>query len=210
MRRTVLALLLLVAPAVLAAPPAAAGGPAAAVTDLPPGPPAPLPGPPPPAAAGRVPAPPTPAAPTRALIEKLGAGDRAYLSGDHRTALFAYLDAVYLDPTSAAARIRLARAYAALGHRDQAERQLQQALELDAGNSDALKVRDELASPAAPGAPVPVITSTVPAPSPVAPPAPPAPRVYRITDDGGDPKPAPPRVGAPPPVDPAEASRHAP
>jgi Tfp pilus assembly protein PilF len=193
----------------------------------PPAPPgvAPLPGPPPPAAAatgvgtGRT-GPPqaTPAAPSRELIEKLGAGDRAYLAGDFRTALFAYQDATYLDPTSATGRIRLARAYAALGHKDQAERQLKQALELDPGNGEAQRLFEDLARPAV--ASPPVATAAIPAL--VAPAATSSPRIYRLTED---PAPAPlvaPVQAAPPPAaspqaapspaavvgDQQEASRH--
>lgn len=177
-----------------------------------------------PAVASPVLPPPTPAAPTRALIEKLGAGDRAYLSGEYRPALFAYQDAVYLDPTSAVARIKLARAYAALGHKDQAERQLKQALELDPDNGDARKVLAELANPA-PAAPPPVPVVTAIAPPPVTTPTPtptppPSQRVYRLTDDAGG---LPPDANQPgagvavgrtaPPAAPAlpgqpEASRH--
>jgi tetratricopeptide (TPR) repeat protein len=177
------------------------------VAVLPPAPAAlPPPGPPPPVAPARVapaipvapppavaaPAPPTPAAPTRALIEKLGAGDRAFLSGEYRPALFAYQDAVYLDPTSAVARIKLARAYAALGHKDQAELQLKQALELDPDSGDARKLLAELANPppVAPR-PAPVVTAIVPPPAPT---QPPSQKVYRLTDDAG---------GAPPDASPA-------
>lgn len=164
------------------------------------------------------PAPPTPAAPTRELIEKMGAGDRAFLSGEYRPALFAYQDAVYLDPTSAVARIKLARAYAALGHKHQAERQLKQALELDPDNGDARKLVAELANPppAAPR-PVPVVTSIVPSPAPT---QPSSQKVYRLTDDAGGPSPDASQPGAgaavgstAPPAAPAvpgqqEASRH--
>ena len=85
------------------------------------------------------------------------------------------------------ARVKLARAYAALGHRDQAERQLRQALELDPGNDEARKLLEELAKPAA-GAPSPAAAATavvaplVVAPAPAAPPP-----VFRLTDDAGAP-----------------------
>jgi tetratricopeptide (TPR) repeat protein len=232
MRSTVLALLLVAAPLALAGPPPEAGAqpevaerPArnGGVASSPPGPP-------PPAAAAAV-APPAappaaPAPPSRALIEKLGAGDRAFLIGDYRTALFAYQDAGYLDPTSAVARVKLARAYAALGHRDQAERQLRQALELDPANDEARKLLEEPANPPR-GAASPAAAATalvaplVVAPAPTAPP-----RSYRITDDVGAPPPDPGRAGAglvlgagatavgPVPAapsvgaDPQEASRH--
>jgi tetratricopeptide (TPR) repeat protein len=200
--------------------------PPAPVALPPPGPPpvtpapaAPAPLMPPPVVAAPAPAPPTaapltPATPTRALIEKLGAGDRAFLSGDFRPALFAYQDAVYLDPSSAVARIKLARAYAALGHRDQADRQLKQALELDPDNNEARKLMAELANPppAAPP-PVPVVTTIVPAPA-SAPTPPPSQNVYRLTESAGGPPPGANQAGAgvavrdtAPPAVPAEPDR---
>jgi tetratricopeptide (TPR) repeat protein len=210
MRAPALALLLLAVPAAPAPPAVASATPPSAP---PPSPQivAPLPGPPPPAGvangagAGRA-GPPlaTPAVPSRELVEKLGSGDRAYLAGDYRTALFAYQDAAYLDPTSAVGRVRLARAYAALGHRDQAERQLKQALELDPGNGEAQKLLDDLSRPAAESAPVPAAAAI---PALVAPAATSSPRVYRLTDD---PAPAPQAAPPSPAVvgDQQEASRH--
>jgi hypothetical protein len=39
------------------------------------------------------------------VVEKLGLGDRAFLAGDYRKALFAYQDAVYMAPQHAPARV---------------------------------------------------------------------------------------------------------
>jgi tetratricopeptide (TPR) repeat protein len=148
------------------------------------------------AAAPAEPMGPTPAAPTPALIEKLGAGDRAFLSGDLRTALFAYQDAAYLDSTSAVARIRLARAYVALGHKDQAQRQLRQAAELDPGSVDAGKLLETLSGPA-PDVPSPG-PARPPGPAPPVRAGPPSPRSYRFSEDAGEPRgPAAPPPGGP-------------
>jgi len=142
-------------------------------------------------AAAPTPVTPLPVPPSRALIEKLGAGDRAWLAGDYRTALFAYQDATYLDPTSAVARIKQARAYAALHHQDEAERQLRQALELDPGNVEARTLLESLRNPAA-------AAVTVPAPSATAPAI--APRSYRLTDDGPAPAVTPVPIPVPAPA----------
>ncbi len=86
-------------------------------------------------------APPAPV--PQALVEKLGQGDRAFLAGDHRNALFAYQDAVYLAPRSAVARVRLGRAYLALRYPAQAAAQADQALALDPESVEARKLLDE-------------------------------------------------------------------
>jgi tetratricopeptide (TPR) repeat protein len=124
------------------------------------------------------------AAPTQALVEKLGAGDRSFLAGDHRSALFLYQDAAYLDPTSVAARIRLARCYAALRYPAQAEGQLKQALEIDPGNAEARKLLEELRTQASrPGLrPSGAAGPGTAAATPAAPP-----RIYRLTPDGSGP-----------------------
>jgi tetratricopeptide (TPR) repeat protein len=124
------------------------------------------------------------------LVEKLGAGDRAYLAGDYRAALFLFQDAVYLDPGSSAARIRLARAYAGLRYPDKAEAQLQQVLAQEPGNAEARKLLEELSSaPARPG------PSTPAAAPPAAAPA--GGRVYKFTPEAGPaPAAAPPAVRA--------------
>jgi tetratricopeptide (TPR) repeat protein len=188
MRSLALALLL---PAVPAAPAEPERAPTAAVD--------------PPATAVASPPPATPA-PTGALLEKLGAGDRAFLAGDYRPALFAYQDAVYMEPTSAVARIRLARAYVALGHPEQAGLQLKVALELDPGNAEARRMAEEMANPApaAPRREASIVSVANPAQATA-----PAPKLYRLTDEAGGP--APPIAAAAAPTSPeiqAAASRH--
>lgn len=170
------------------APPAAGAAPPAAAPVVV----APVPVP---TSAPPVTAPPPAAPPSAALIEKLGAGDRAWLSGDYRAALFAYQDAVYLDPASAVARIRLARAYTSLNHPDEAERQLRQALELDPGSPEASRLLDELRKPVtAPPRPAGSV-----APAAAMAPAAQGPRSYRLTDDVAPtaPAPAPPAAAGP-------------
>jgi tetratricopeptide (TPR) repeat protein len=143
-------------------------------------------------------------APSQALIEKLGAGDRAYLAGDYRGALFLYQDAAYLDPGSSSARIRLARAYASLRYPDKAEAQLQQVLAQEPGHAEAGKLLQDLrTAPAQPGP-----AGGVPVPAGGVPPAAPAgagaagARVYKFTPEAGpSPAPAPPA----PPTRPARA-----
>jgi tetratricopeptide (TPR) repeat protein len=141
-----------------------------------------------------------------AVIEKIGAGDRAYLAGEYRVALFAYQDAVHLEPTNPAALVKLARAYSALRHPEKAEEQLRLALQLDPSNADARKALDEVQNPPKPA---PQIVRVPDAPKPAAPPvqivrvpeAQPAPaaqpsHVYRLAPDqpAAEPQPAaPPR-----------------
>jgi tetratricopeptide (TPR) repeat protein len=155
--------------------------------------------PPTPTAAPAPTAPPVPprrleAPPSTALIEKLGAGDRAYLAGDYRAALFLYQDAVYLDPGASAARLRLARTYAALRYPDKAEAQLRLLLDLDPTNAEARRQLDELRSPPA-----------RPAAAAVAPAAASSSRLYKLTPetepvDGAAPLPLPPPAPAPAPL----------
>jgi tetratricopeptide (TPR) repeat protein len=157
--------------------------------------------------AQRAPPTPTSAAPVRGLIEKLGAGDRAFLSGDYRAALFTYQDAVYLDPTSAGARIKLARAYSALRHREEAERQLRQALELDPGNELASKLLRELDAPSpSPASPATGFNAAPPPPAAAS-----GQKVYRLTDDVAStppPAPVPAQAPAPAPGDQQQATSH--
>jgi tetratricopeptide (TPR) repeat protein len=144
------------------------------------------------------------AAPSAAVLAKLDQGDRALAAGDARGALFAYQDAVYLQPGSAAARVRLGRAYLALRYPAQAQAQAEQVLARDPASADARRLLDDCrnppahaTSPATVGAiavPVsapatPAITVAVPSAAPprVPEPAPPAaghaaPRVYRLPD----------------------------
>lgn len=95
------------------------------------------------------------------LAEKLAQGDRASDAGDRRGALFAYQDAVYLAPSSAAARVKLGRAYLALRHPAQAQAQAEQALAIDAGSAEARRLLDDARAGRVP-----------PDPAEVAPPAP--------------------------------------
>jgi tetratricopeptide (TPR) repeat protein len=138
----------------------------------------------------------------RALVERFGAGDRAWLAGDYRTALFAYQDATYLDPTSAAARIRLARAYQALRHEDLARQQLTLALELDPENAEARRLLEGLKAPPATGASQ-AGSSATPAGAPA---EGGAQKVYKLTEDpdaASPPGARPPEPKAPEPVRPA-------
>lgn len=175
------------------APPALAPASALAPAQVPPLAPGPAPAPAPTMAPAPVPARPA-EPPSQALIEKLGAGDRAFLAGDHRAALFLYQDATYLAPTAAAPRIRLARAYAALRYPSQAEGQLLQVLDLDPTNAEAKALLEELKNPPA-----------HPAPAPPAAPARPGgegaagatgARVYKLTPEAQ----APAVAAAPPPL----------
>lgn len=87
------------------------------------------------------------------VVEKLAQGDRAYAAGDVRGALFAYQDAVYSAPGSAAARVQLGRAYLALRHAEQAQAQAEQALALDSVSTDARRLLDDALAGRFPGAP---------------------------------------------------------
>ena len=70
----------------------------------------------PPRASAPPPAVPLEIGPGLPIVEKLAQGDRAYAAGDVRGALFAYQDAAYSAPGSCAARVKLGRAYLALGY----------------------------------------------------------------------------------------------
>jgi tetratricopeptide (TPR) repeat protein len=71
-----------------------------------------------------------PAPPTAALLDKLALGDKLQAAGDYRGALFAYQDAVYLEPRNAVARVKLGRSYWILRYVGQADEQWQQATQL--------------------------------------------------------------------------------
>jgi tetratricopeptide (TPR) repeat protein len=108
------------------------------------------------AAGARAPAAAQPAAspavavvPSAAVIEKLGHGDRLFLAGDHRNALFTYQDAVYLQPSYAPARVKLGRAYLALRYAAQAVAQAEAALATDPESRDARKLLEDATAPAA-------------------------------------------------------------
>lgn len=70
------------------------------------------------------------APPSPALLDKLALGDKLQGSGDYRGALFAYQDAVYLEPRNAVARVKLGRAYWILRYVGQADEQWLQASQL--------------------------------------------------------------------------------
>jgi hypothetical protein len=121
--------------------------------------------------------------PAQAVVEKLGRGDRLSLSGDHRNALFAYQDAVYMQPGYAPAHVRLGRAYLALRYPARAIAQAEAALAADPGSAEARKLLVE--------ARVALAREAGPDPAPSA-----GSRVFRL---------APPDDGAPPQRDPATA-----
>jgi tetratricopeptide (TPR) repeat protein len=130
------------------------------------------------------PKPPAPVVPSQALVEKVGHGDRLFLAGDHRNALFAYQDAVYMEPRYAPARVRLGRAYLALRYPAQAVTQAEAALAIAPDDPEARKLLEEAKNPSA----RPVSAPSVPDGSPAAagaaaPPSRAAPRVFRFTPD---------------------------
>jgi tetratricopeptide (TPR) repeat protein len=104
-------------------------------------------------------------APRLTVADVVERGDRAYAGGDLRAALFAYQDAVKLEPGSAGAHVKLARVFLALRDTAQARAQAEQALALDAGNAEARRLLDDASSggvparrdaaPAAPGGEAP-------------------------------------------------------
>lgn len=92
------------------------------------------------------------AAPTTASMKR---DDRALDRGELRAALFAAQDEVNLEPRSADARVRLGRAYLALGYAARARAQAEQALALAAGDAGARRLLDDaLADRAPPPRPV--------------------------------------------------------
>ncbi|HTN53615.1 MAG TPA: tetratricopeptide repeat protein [Anaeromyxobacter sp.] len=173
-----------------------------------------------------------PPAASPALADKLAQGDAAFGAGDYRGALFAYQDAVYLEPTNAAARVKLGRAYLALRYPDQAQAQAEQALAADPSSEDARRLLEEARNaPAHPGLPPRAApagasaTAAAAAPSPV-PAAPrPPPRSYKLPAEaagGSGPTPlaapvqvvaaapaaAPPAPPPPPPAPGPAAAQH--
>jgi tetratricopeptide (TPR) repeat protein len=88
-------------------------------------------------------------APSQAVVEKLGKGDRLALAGDHRNALFAYQDAVYMQPAYAPGRVRLGRAYLALRYPAQAIALAVAALADDPQCAEARKLLEEASAAAA-------------------------------------------------------------
>jgi tetratricopeptide (TPR) repeat protein len=125
-----------------------------------------------------------PVVPTQALVERIGKGDRLFLSGEHRNALFAYQDAVYMQPGYAPAHVRLGRAYLALRYPAQAIAQAEAALAADPASAEARELLEKARAAAAgePGA------ELAPAAS--------GPRVFRLA----------PQESAAPPREPASSS----
>ena len=75
--------------------------------------------------------------PNPAALQKIASGDQAAAAKENRSALYEYLDAVYLDPRSAQARLRLAAQYVRMGYPERARDQWEIALALDPGNAEA-------------------------------------------------------------------------
>jgi hypothetical protein len=155
--------------------PAASFAPALAPSAAPLVPATPAPAPPPVAPAAPAPAARLPVVPTQALVEKLGRADRLFLAGDHRNALFAYQDAVYLQPGYAPAHVRLGRAYLVLRYPAQAIAQAEAALAADPESAEARALLGEARAAAA--------RADGPALSPAASEG----RIYRIAPEGGGP-----------------------
>jgi hypothetical protein len=153
-----------------------------------------------------------------AVVAKLDEGDRAFAAGDYRGALFAYQDAVYLQPVSAVARVRLGRAYLALRYPEQAQAQAEQALAVDPASADARRLAEDCgrappprpvvpaappATPAAPSAAAPVVRAPVTARGPGAPAAedsrgaPSGVRVYPLPGSAAAPAAPPAALGGP-------------
>jgi tetratricopeptide (TPR) repeat protein len=106
------------------------------------------------------------AAANPAMADKIALGDRLVASGDHRGALFAYQDAVYLDSRNAGARVKLGRAYASLRYPEQAKQQYAQALAIDPENAEARRAMEEARSmPSAASASPQVVRTSASAPA---------------------------------------------
>jgi Tfp pilus assembly protein PilF len=71
--------------------------------------------------------------------QKVAKGDELVAAKDNQLALYAYLDAVNLDPRNVDARLRLAAHYARMGHPERARDQWEIALALDPGNAEAAR-----------------------------------------------------------------------
>jgi tetratricopeptide (TPR) repeat protein len=122
----------------------------------------------------------------QATLDKIAEGDRSYVAGDFRQALFAYQDATYLSPRSAAARVRLGRAYLALRYPDRAVESAQQALADDPESTDAKTLLEESRTQAATGGGVATPLTAMPA-TPA--PAKPGPKTYKLTPPPDEAKP---------------------
>jgi Tfp pilus assembly protein PilF len=122
--------------------------------------------------------------PTQTVIEKLGQGDRLFLSGDYRNALFAYQDAVYMQPRYAPARVRLGRAYLAMRYPDMAIEQAEAALAEDPDSAEARKLLEEAkAAPQRAQAPAGPTLATAPAQPASPPPSGKGTRVYKLPSE---------------------------
>jgi tetratricopeptide (TPR) repeat protein len=160
-----------------------------------------------------------PSAPPQAAVEKLGEGDRLYLAGDYRNALFAYQDATYIAPRHAPAHVRLGRAYLALRYPDKAIEQAELAIAEDPEAPDARKLLEEARAQAESGggavaSPLPAVASPAPAR--------PGPKSYKLSPPAEEAKPASapraltataiatpaPTPAAPPAGDPEAAAAH--
>jgi tetratricopeptide (TPR) repeat protein len=125
--------------------------------------------------------------PTQALVDKLGQGDRLYLAGDYRNALFAYQDAVYMQPRYAPAHVRLGRCYLAMRYPLQAIPQAESALAEEPENAEARKLLEEAKAAAAKLPPTPPGTAAATAGGAAASEsaaAKSAPRVYKLPSEG--------------------------
>lgn len=97
-------------------------------------------------AAAAPPAPAAPAAtmaPTAAVVARLAEGDRLALAGDPRNALFAYLDAVYAQPSYLPARLKAGRAYLSMRYPGRALEQAELVLAADPENAEAKRLLEE-------------------------------------------------------------------
>jgi tetratricopeptide (TPR) repeat protein len=125
----------------------------------------------------------------QATVDKMAEGDRLYLAGDYRNALFAYQDATYLSPRYAPARVRVGRAYLALRYPEKAVEQAEQAIADDPEAPDARKLLDEARQAAATGG-GPGMAAPLPGASAGATPVRPGPKAYKLTPAPEEPKPA--------------------
>jgi tetratricopeptide (TPR) repeat protein len=160
--------------------------------------------------------------PSPALLDKLALGEKLQNAGDYRGALFAFQDAVYLEPRNAIARVKLGRAYWALRYVGQADEQWQQATQLAPNDPSIARMIEEarkaprpaLASEpsSSPPASPPSSGPSSPAPTPAPTPAPVegtgGPRVYRLAPEtqGGPSSPSSPPQYSPPPREPVPST----
>jgi Tfp pilus assembly protein PilF len=125
----------------------------------------------------------------QAAFDKLGEGDRYYLAGDYRNALFSYQDATYIAPRHAPARVRLGRAYLALRYPDKAIDQAELAIAEDPEAPDARKLLEEARAQAESGGGA--IASPLPAAAATPAPTRAGPKTYKLTPEEAKPATAP-------------------